>query len=160
MTPGVIVVKHYPFSRALCAYLPRMDAWCMVCHNNGGIASHRMIHSRYLVTAEESSRGDFVKSVVGCGALGLATAFSTPLSKPAAAAAQSLEELEADLIICKVGFVEKKRRSFLLPSPPRAACVCVCACVYGGCVISREVFGHEYRVIFSSPRQEKCQCRQ
>lgn len=42
-----------------------------------------------------------MKSVMGGGALGLAAAFSPALSKPAAAAAQSLEELEADLIICK-----------------------------------------------------------
>lgn len=53
--------------------------------------------------AEGSSRGEFVKSMVGGSVLGLAAAFSPPMSKPAAAATQSLDELEADLIICKVG---------------------------------------------------------
>lgn len=45
-----------------------------------------------------------MKSVVGGGALGLAAVFSPALSKPAAAVAQSLEDLEADLMICKVSF--------------------------------------------------------
>lgn len=43
-----------------------------------------------------------MKTVLGGGALGLATVFSPALSKRAEAAAQSLEELEADLMICKV----------------------------------------------------------
>eukprot|EP00903_Cladosiphon_okamuranus_P012890 g12036.t1 len=42
-----------------------------------------------------------MKSVVGGGTLGLAAVFSPALSKPAAAAAQSLEDLEADIMLCK-----------------------------------------------------------
>lgn len=42
-----------------------------------------------------------MKSMVGGGALGLAAVFSPALSKPAAAA-QSLEDLEADIMLCKV----------------------------------------------------------
>jgi len=43
-----------------------------------------------------------VKSVVAGGAVGLAAVFSPGLSEPAAAVAQSLEEITSDLIICKV----------------------------------------------------------
>ncbi|CAM9260366.1 unnamed protein product [Scytosiphon promiscuus] len=52
-----------------------------------------------------SSRGDFVKSVIGGGALGLAAVLSPASSTPASAAVtQNLEELEADLILCKEVF--------------------------------------------------------
>lgn len=44
-----------------------------------------------------------MKTVLGGGALGVATVLSPALSKRAEAVAQSLEELEADIMICKVG---------------------------------------------------------
>lgn len=49
-----------------------------------------------------SSRGEFAKNVVGGAALALATLFTPALTRPAAAAAGSLEELTAEIMLAKV----------------------------------------------------------
>eukprot|EP00904_Undaria_pinnatifida_P005669 jgi/Undpi1/2231/HiC_scaffold_12.g05617.m1 len=53
---------------------------------------------------ESTSRRQFAERVLGGGAVGMAVAMSPALSKPALAATETLENLEADLMICKEVF--------------------------------------------------------